>query len=438
MATGVRIKIFDTAFHTKMNVTHALFPVRIGRNPLNDVQLSKREVSDFHAVLVEQGGRLMLRDLGSRNGTVLQEGRAPAHELVDLARSSHQFQISTFRFEVELAEVDASSLAEQRSKRGLLTKAPQGMPRSVRPTRFEASVSGTVQELLDKEKQGAERVEPIVDPGLQQAFDGVRESMQALVHALGHRANNLSAEDRMRLLDWAREKQPVLDRDPAFKRLLRHSMPPGSVDPAERQRLLEYVAYQGLCELASHYVPDNEEFQRQDEVIRFLGKLRDVLDGFLSSFVPLRDGYETFRTEMDINRNRPRQRKMSQMDTIETVQSADSPGALASRLLDWRTDMPGARKAIEGVFADVMIHQVALLRGVVRGVESMIADISPSVIEKELEAKKKGVLSGMFRYRELWKLYVAKHGDLADGEKRLFGLVFGPEFAKAYEKMLGS
>ncbi|MBU1213588.1 MAG: FHA domain-containing protein [Alphaproteobacteria bacterium] len=437
MATGARIRIIDTSFNTSFQVL-ALFPVRIGRNALNDVQLSKEHVSQFHVVLEHRGGKLMLRDLGSRNGTVLREGRAPAHELIDLEKSGNQFQLSTFRFEVRVEDVDPARIAEQKSRSGLLTGEP-AMPRSRRPTRFEASFAGAVGDLLTQEAAGGGvRLKPPVpagvDASIQQAVEAAKLAMSTLVQTFGARLQSLPPEERSRLLTWAREALPVLERDEAFRRLQRHSMPPDTVDVSERQRLLEYVAFQGVSELASHYVPSRPALDREDDIIRFLAKLRDVLDGFFTSFVPLRDGYESFRSEMDIER--PRVRKVSQMDTIEAVKAMDSPAALAARLLDWREDLPAARKAIEGVFADVMIHHMAVLRGVVQGVQSMIQEISPSSIEVELEEQKSGgVFSGLFRFRELWKLYCARHSDLEDGEKRIFGLVFGPEFAKAYAKM---
>lgn len=432
MAAGVRIRIVDTSFSTSFQV-RALFPVRVGRNPLNDVQLSKQHVSQFHAVLELHDGKLMLRDLGSRNGTVLRDGRAPAHELVDLAKSGNEFQISTFRFEVAIEEVDPVRISEQRSRRGLLTEEAPAV-RSRRPTRFEASIAGPSKEMLGADAVRVDVLPVGVDPSVQQAVSSARVGLETLVRTLSERTQTLPPEHRTAFLNWAREALPALEREAGFRRLLRHSMPPGG-DPSERQRLLEYVAFQSVQELAGHYVPHAGELDREDDVIRFMAKLREVLDGFFSSFVPLREGYESFRSEMEINR--PRVRKVSQMDTIQAVKAADSPGALAARLLDWRDDLPAARKAIEGVFADVMIHQMALLRGVVRGVQSLIQEISPASIEAELEDRKKkgGVFTGVFRFRELWGIYASRHGDLEDGEKRIFGLVFGPEFAKAYAKM---
>jgi type VI secretion system protein ImpI len=433
LAIGVRIKIVDTDFRTSFQVTHAVFPVRIGRHPLNDVQLSKPHVSEFHAVIEEHDGRLMLRDLGSRNGTMVRDGRAPAHELVDLEKAGFQFQISTLGFQVALEEVDPDRIVEQQAKRGAWTAEPQVRPH--RSTRYEESLAGIAAELLAKEAaemaEGPTELRPVgVDDDLERFIDAVKLSSHELVQALEARGAELSPEQQGALLLWARDTLPSLEKDAGFSRLLRRSLPPDG-DPAGRRRLLEYVALQAVTELAHHYVPEQPEIQREEDVLQFLSKLREVLDAFLSSFILLRDGCESFRTEMDLKQRR--ERVWSQYDTAKLVKTAGSPSTLAARLLDWRSEAPGARKAIEGVFADVMIHQIAVLRGVVRGVQSIVEEISPARIEAEVPTK--GVFSGMFRFKELWKIYCARHGDLQDGEKRIFGLVFGPEFAKAYGKM---
>ncbi|MER8070950.1 DUF1707 and FHA domain-containing protein [Streptomyces sp. NPDC094034] len=47
------------------------YPLRIGRDPVNGLRLSHDTVSRLHAELSMQGGRWILRDLGSTNGTTV-------------------------------------------------------------------------------------------------------------------------------------------------------------------------------------------------------------------------------------------------------------------------------------------------------------------------------------------------------------------------------
>ncbi|MEV4971895.1 DUF1707 and FHA domain-containing protein [Streptomyces scopuliridis] len=51
------------------------YPLRIGRDPANGLRLSHDTVSRLHAELSMQGGRWILRDLGSTNGTTVNGRR---------------------------------------------------------------------------------------------------------------------------------------------------------------------------------------------------------------------------------------------------------------------------------------------------------------------------------------------------------------------------
>ncbi len=49
------------------------FRIALGRHDTNDLQLVSRTVSNFHAEVLHEEGRLVLRDLGSTNGTYLND-----------------------------------------------------------------------------------------------------------------------------------------------------------------------------------------------------------------------------------------------------------------------------------------------------------------------------------------------------------------------------
>ena len=76
MPTGVRIIVSDSLTNSVLvDKTFSRLPVRIGRNELNDLCVSNGYVSSFHAVLDVQGGNLVVRDLGSTNGTLFNGQR---------------------------------------------------------------------------------------------------------------------------------------------------------------------------------------------------------------------------------------------------------------------------------------------------------------------------------------------------------------------------
>lgn len=55
--------------------------VAIGRHESNDLQLSSRTVSNFHAEILNEDGKIVLRDLGSTNGTFVKDERIRLRQL---------------------------------------------------------------------------------------------------------------------------------------------------------------------------------------------------------------------------------------------------------------------------------------------------------------------------------------------------------------------
>ncbi|MEM6292921.1 MAG: FHA domain-containing protein, partial [Myxococcota bacterium] len=80
--TAVAIRVFDSEAGTTTDYAYATSPVRIGRNPLNDLSLPFPFVSGWHAVVRfdDQGAKFF--DLGSTNGTLFNGRRVQAGEAV--------------------------------------------------------------------------------------------------------------------------------------------------------------------------------------------------------------------------------------------------------------------------------------------------------------------------------------------------------------------
>jgi type VI secretion system protein ImpI len=143
--------------------------------------------------------------------------------------------------------------------------------------------------------------------------------------------------------------------------------------------------------------------------------------------VQLRNGHRQF--EADLGLRRPQRNPMDPRESIETAQDAQE---LSARLLDFRDNSFEASGAVESVFADIMIHQVALLNGVMTGLKSLLHDIAPAEIERLANdpRHKTGVFGN--QHKTLWKIYEQRHADLAEDEQRLFRVMFGREFGEAW------
>ena len=155
--------------------------------------------------------------------------------------------------------------------------------------------------------------------------------------------------------------------------------------------------------------------------------MRDTIEVFLRCFIPLREGYRQFASQMQIQRG-----------GAGSIESAKDERELAVLLLDWAIRGGEAHRAVEGTFADLMIHQLALLHALMRGVKSLLDTLSPKSLDQAFEElEKQGKTNfawGPWRFKELWRLYNAKHGDVDDGDKRMFSALFGPDFAESYKQ----
>jgi hypothetical protein len=195
---------------------------------------------------------------------------------------------------------------------------------------------------------------------------------------------------------------------------------------------LDSMALIGLRELAGSLLP-GKTLTTTGDVARFITKLHDTFEVFCRCFIPLREGYSQFVSGLDLQKASVR-RSMMRSPSYMAVEAASEPAAVAAALLDWRDRSMEAPKAIEGIFADLMIHQVALLDGVMQGVRGLLEQLSPDNIEQQTGPQGPFAFDrSKARYKALWETYCARFEELAE-EKQAFAHIFGPQFTEAYRE----
>jgi type VI secretion system protein ImpI len=443
------VRVTDTRDNTSKDYQFARFPVRIGRNFLNDLTLPYSFVSQFHCIVELRENELMLRDLGSRNGTLVPEGRAPPYEPLSLARHNNSFVISALLVECALVHVDPRAIPRREQ---LAIQAPADTVVSQfsgETTAFSSNVLDAVALAVARSRSNATPAQkaPGAAPAaealppellrLHTLYQQYRVAWAQLRQALTHTVAQTPAAQRAALLEWVRSAFGGIDNEPEFQHLAAAYAPAGSPDPATTRRA-EVAALRGVQTLASLYIKRGNPPSTEREVVQFLSKVRDTLDVFLNAFLPLRDGQRQFASQLNLGR-RPTHPDMHEMAASYGVESARDATELARWLLDWHDEYAAGHQALEGAFADLMIHQIAMLNGVMRGVKALLQELSPAVLEGFLQQARTngaGWTFGPFRYRALWHLFRSRHADVDDGERRIFTLLFGGDFAQAYSQMM--
>ena len=135
---------------------------------------------------------------------------------------------------------------------------------------------------------------------------------------------------------------------------------------------LELLALLGLRELAGSLVP-GVPLETTGDVARLLTKMHDLVEMFCRCFVPLRD------SRLGASRWA---RRMAGSKSASDVDHAADPATVASALLDWRNQDYDGPEAAERILADVVVQQAALLESLMRGVGSLLEEISPEAIEQ--------------------------------------------------------
>ena len=406
MAVGVRVQ--DSQSNQVFDRVFPRLPVRIGRNALNDLVLEHNFVSQFHAVLEIQDGQLALRDLGSTNGTLLKGGRVPPNQSVFLAHHGFEFAILNLVFRVYTPSIEAP--------------APSAPQRPLHATTMFREMSGAEGEQL-RDQAVLQRLAPRL-AALREPLDAAKKSIDAVLKMTNTTLGEIPKEARAGFALQITTLLPMLESEPRFRAMLADH---GVTLHADAKTSPQELALQAVREMAIHYLPSVGAPNSAEDVAQFISKLNETINVFLKSFVPLKDGHRQFETEFAL-----RQRQRAPGDPQSAVENAHDVDELALRLLDFRDRSFEASRAVESVFADIMIHEVAMLNGVMMGVKSLLHELSPSEIERVANEPrhKAGLLQG--HHKALWKVYEGRHGDLADDQKRLFSVLFGREFGQAY------
>jgi type VI secretion system protein ImpI len=410
MPLALVARVFDTQANQQFEATFERFPVRIGRNQLNDLQIDRPYVSQFHAAIDLRDRQIFIRDLGSTNGTAYGGHRLQRDQPVDVT-AAPEVTIGPIVMRLQLVEAQAKKPSAAQESGNMLDMS-------------DASGVSALATLSQKKPipPGGE------DPFIRQVvpyLEAYRASWGAVYRVIYDHLTRLPPELRVNYIKRLGLEHQSVNLETDFQKIAQYY----GVDPRTLGDLSPpQAALTALAELSRTLVPDVRPPEDVAQVVTFARRLRDTMEVFLKCFCSLRDGYKAFETEVlaldrdSINTNQ-----------VGTAKDAKELGAV----LLGPTAAPEATRQVNDLFVDVMSHQVALMNGVMEGVKTLLTQLSPKAIEDDFE--RKGKKAGLFsnKYEALWKFYEDRHGDYSGEDKQTFLIIFGPQFSKAYAASAG-
>ncbi|MGE3628908.1 MAG: type VI secretion system-associated FHA domain protein [Sandaracinaceae bacterium] len=417
--------------------------MRIGRNQLNELALNEPFVSQWHAVVRFDEHKVRYVDLGSTNGTMMNGRRLARHIQVEVDPQT-DLRIGPIQLAFARAQVTPDMYAApkttifqldqlERQTDGGFSNATiafnindpatlqnntmfLGSPRAahtapgVGPAPAPAPPQLNMQQLLGI----AEQTKPF--------YQQYRQAFTQVIAQLRGQLERFPAPGREALILALCQQFPQLPREPEFRQLVESL----GVGPAA---LGEVDATAWIERIAGGNLPPHTHVNTAVAMER----VGAVLESYSQAFVELRKGYEQFGEEMALQLVTER----------NPLHDAESGQDVLRYLLDWTADGNSRVRELNRAFADLAMHQIALLSGVVEGVRAMLHGISPVTLSGQRNHALARTAGGGFlesllnlNKARLWRTFVDAHQRLIE-EDRFSREVFGRAFARAYYMVTG-
>lgn len=466
---GLTIRVEDTATGRVTSAAFTQSPVNVGRSALNQLRLEEGFVSQWHGCFRFDEQSVSYVDMGSTNGTDV-DGKRLQKGLPVVLQQGTELRIGPLRLQAALSEVEAPTAVP--SPQTVFALRSQLLSSSAEPAH---GAGGAVPAATPAEAPRSPRAMgsgPSPAAAANKAHEPVKLAMEEYVtwrkaylrvhDAVAAHLDATPAKERAAEVNRIVARLPALAQEKMFRELIESSglpLPEVAKTPAPIRSSAGFPAAEApaasggpaahsavgapgqadgpvlalLNEFVRSYLPAEARLRGMEDVEAFLERLAEVLEAFGRSFVELHRGQDQFGEELSI-------RTVTSQTPLAT---ARGPKDVLTYLLDWRAD-GGARIAeLTHGFAELMIHQLALLNGMRAGARALLQHLHPQRIDAdEGPPLRVGFLplpgrSWPFRSLARWRKYAAQHQVLEEEEMALTRIVFGREFARAYATIAG-
>ncbi len=402
-------------------------PVRIGRSEINDLPLPYGFVSTWHGLVRFDEREAHYLDLGSTNGSMVNGVRLETNAPM-LLEPGAEVTIGQLRLTfARRATGERPAVAPQATMFAMRVAnlPPEPPVRPPAPATAAAARPPTPAPIPDLAREVAEAAVEAAALDLDLLYASWRGAWEHLRNQMEQVLGGLDGPARTAAVRKLADKYAAVTGEPAFREMGGAALPQGAArPPSGGYRAPAPPASSGggrlLTAFAEAYLPPSVKLAEAEVPQQVLGRVADVLETFARSYVEMRKGYEEFGREMGVR-------------TVQgngPVEQARDPKMLLAYLLD--PGHPTRSRDLQAAFADLMVHQVALLNGVVEGAKALLEPLDPEKIQEE----NPGGIWPM-KAQALWKVYVERYQELQDEDSAIEERLFGRRFGRAYTSMLG-
>lgn len=352
---GIQVILRDSRSGTEQTYEFDQSPVRIGRNPLNNIVLEGNFVSGWHGILRFDDTGVHYFDLGSTNGTLRDGGRLPKNTPIAIEQRT---RLTIWVFELTVVPDASLSVASPRKSpsRPFMVDTLAGTGRST-----EVFGAGSPPAQAPVQSPVAASARAPSSPGVSAGQVGVG------------RERIVSAGSR----------------------------PPAPLASAASPRQPSQLPRPALD-------------QTQERLLRCLR----IIGAFSDAFMGLKKGYEQFGSEVGV---RP-------LRGSTALHRARTSQEIVDYLLDPAVSPEACARDLNAVFADMGIHDLALIEGISQSLRGLLAKLDPSGLDLKAGS---GLWSGG-KAKAKWTSYMEMFNTLLGDDATLHAEIFGEDFATGY------
>ncbi len=359
--------------------------ILIGRSLTNDIVLPdmQKKVSGTHAKLELKGGRYWLCDLGSTNGTFLNQRRLAANTPME-AGTSATIGIGNFQLSLE-ATMEAQGATQ----------------RHVDPSKVANALGNQLSVLYAQHREDPPELrKEIMASHLHDRLDSVQSEEGRAV--LGLLQNRFSSSNQ--------------------------SEETGSISNQEK---LYQAGYTWMKQISTQFL-GADSFETADQVERFSKQIMQTIESTLTWVSRSLKGRSEFENEFSADLTMVFSKEGNPLKT------ASGPSELGKYLLDWQSsrDLETSRDLLENAFKDLTMHQLGLVAGVQDCLKALLQQLDPKVLQHSVITENSGgfakLLLSFTLSKKSWDRYTFRHRDLFENNSKLFNELIYPELRKGY------